>query len=272
MSLDYGTLEALRRQHPAWRLLAAEHAPLVASFLHRTFIVPNVRVMVQTALVEALNDTLYSIHEQAPDKAAPKFPRSALEYLNDWAADDKGWLRKFYPPASDEAHFDLTPATERALAWLTNLSERAFVGTEPRLLADAFALIGKAKDAARFAELERATQSQQPVVLAWLQKRSLRALELHKEWPRLLGVVAWLKAHPRPGRYLRQVDIAGVDSKFIESHRSVLTELFDLALPLDAIDGAAPGGCLLLSALRVFKQALANSVSLAGCVQRRLRY
>ena len=134
MSLDYGTLEALRRQHPAWRLLAAEHAPLVASFLHRAFIAPNVRVMAQTALVEALNDTLYGIHEQAPDKAAPKFPKSALEYLNDWAANDKGWLRKFYPPASDEAHFDLTPATERALSWLTNLSERAFVGTESRLL------------------------------------------------------------------------------------------------------------------------------------------
>jgi molybdopterin-guanine dinucleotide biosynthesis protein A len=54
--------------------------------------------------------------------------------LNDWAANDKGWLRKFYPPGSDEAHFDLTPATERALAWLHNLSERAFVGTESRLL------------------------------------------------------------------------------------------------------------------------------------------
>ena len=108
-------------------------------------------------------------------------------------------------------------------------------------LADAFALIGKAKDAARFAELVRATQTQQPAVLAWLQKRPLRALELHKEWLRLLGVVAWLKAHPRPGIYLRQVDIAGVDSKFIESHRSVLAELFDLALPLDAIDESALG-------------------------------
>ena len=134
MSLDYGTLEALRRQHPAWRLLAAEHAPLVASFLHRAFIAPNVRVMAQTELVEALNDTLYGIHEQTADKATPKFPKSALEYLNDWAANDKGWLRKFYPPGSDEAHFDLTPATERALAWLSNLSERAFVGTESRLL------------------------------------------------------------------------------------------------------------------------------------------
>lgn len=134
MSLDYGTLEALRRQHPAWRLLAAEHAPLVASFLHSAFIAPNVRVMAQSELVEALNDTLYGIHEQASDNAALKFPKSAIEYLNDWAANDKGWLRKFYPPGLDEPHFDVTPATEKALAWLANLSERAFVGTESRLL------------------------------------------------------------------------------------------------------------------------------------------
>jgi len=44
--------------------------------------------------------------------------KSAPEYLNDWAANDKAWLRKFYPPGTDEPHFDLTPATERALAWL----------------------------------------------------------------------------------------------------------------------------------------------------------
>lgn len=134
MSLDYHTLDLLRRQHPAWRLLAAEHAPLVASFLHRTFVAPNVRVMAQAALVEALNDTLYALHEQTVEKATPKFPKPALEYLNDWAANDKAWLRKFYPPGSDEPHFDLTPATERALAWLVNLSDRAFVGTESRLL------------------------------------------------------------------------------------------------------------------------------------------
>ena len=30
INLDYNTLEALRRQHPAWRLLAADYARLVA--------------------------------------------------------------------------------------------------------------------------------------------------------------------------------------------------------------------------------------------------
>lgn len=131
MTLDHTTLTVLRRQHPGWRLLAAEHAPLVASFLHRVFIAPNVRVMAQADLAEALEDTLFDLRERL---GAASYPKSAQEYLNDWAANDKAWLRKFYPSGSDEPHFDLTPATERALAWLVGLSERAFVGTESRLL------------------------------------------------------------------------------------------------------------------------------------------
>ena len=135
MNLEYGTLDMQRRQHPAWRLLAADSAPLVASFLHRVFVVPNVRVMAQSNLTEALEDTLYGLREQLGAKAGVKaFPKSAQEYLNDWAANDKGWLRKFYPAGSDEPHFDLTPPTERALAWLGSLSDRSFVGTESRLL------------------------------------------------------------------------------------------------------------------------------------------
>jgi Protein of unknown function (DUF3375) len=59
MQLDIDTLEALRRQHPAWRLLAAESAALVASFLHRVFVVPNRRVIAQ-----ALEDTLYALQSR----------------------------------------------------------------------------------------------------------------------------------------------------------------------------------------------------------------
>jgi len=109
----------------------ADHAPLIASFLQRVFVEPNVRVMAQSALVEALEDTLFGLREQLGEQA---FPKGASEYLNDWAAPERGWLRKFYPPASDEVHFDLTPATERALSWLGGLTDRAFVGTESRLL------------------------------------------------------------------------------------------------------------------------------------------
>ena len=161
MKLDYRTLELQRRQHPAWRLLAADSAPLVASFLHRVFVVPNVRVMAQSNLAEALEDTLYGLREQLGDsKGRAVFPKSAQEYLNDWAANDKGWLRKFYPTGSDEPHFDLTPPTERALAWLGSLSDRSFVGTESRLLT-LFGLLKQMSDGsetnpqARMAELHK---------------------------------------------------------------------------------------------------------------------
>lgn len=131
MSLDYTTLDVLQRSHPAWRLLRSDHAPLVAAFLNRVFVRPNVRVTAQADLVEALEDELFDLRELLGNAA---FPKSALDYLNDWASNEKGWLRKFYRPGSDEPCFDLTPATEKAIAWLASLTERAFVGTESRLL------------------------------------------------------------------------------------------------------------------------------------------
>ena len=129
LSLDYTTLDLLRQNHPAWRLLRSDHAPLVAGFLHRVFITPNVRVMAQSDLAEALEDELFALRQRGD-----VFPKPALEYLNDWAATERGWLRKFYRQGSDEAHFDLTPPTEKAIAWLATLAERSFVGTESRLL------------------------------------------------------------------------------------------------------------------------------------------
>jgi hypothetical protein len=157
MSLDFVTLDLLRQRHPAWRLLRSDHAPLIASFLQRVFITPNERVMAQANLVEALEDELFALRERLGPAA---FPRPGLEYLNEWAAPERGWLRKFYPQGSDEAHFDLTPATEKVITWLATLTERTFVGTESRLLT-LFELLrqmshGSETDPeARIAELER---------------------------------------------------------------------------------------------------------------------
>ncbi len=131
MPLDFSTLEALRMHHPAWRLLRSDHVSLVASFLHRVFVVPNVRVMSTADLSEALDDELFALRDRL---GADAFPKPALHYLNDWASPEKGWLRKFYRQGSDEPHFDLTPTTEKAIIWLDALTERGFVGTESRLL------------------------------------------------------------------------------------------------------------------------------------------
>jgi len=158
MALDYDTLELLRRNHPAWRFLCAHHAPLVAGFLHRVFIVPNVRNLSQADLVEALEDHLFVLREQL---GAEALPGTAQGYLNDWAENDKGWLRKFYPAGTDEPHFDLTPALEKALVWLEGLTERAFVGSESRLLT-LFELLR---------QMSEGSQTDPQVRIAELQKR-----------------------------------------------------------------------------------------------------
>lgn len=155
--MDYHYLETLRNTHPAWRLLAADHAPLILSFLHKTYLQPNVRTLPQSELSTRLDDFLYHLREQPGDTA---YPRQANDYLNDWASDERGWLRKFYPESGDEAHFDLTPATEKALEWLTELEEKQFIGTESRLLT-IFELLrqivhgAETDPEARIAELEK---------------------------------------------------------------------------------------------------------------------
>lgn len=108
-------------------------------------------------------------------------------------------------------------------------------------LDDAIAWLGRRPDLARFTALVRSTQARQPLLLPWLARRPLRALALAEDWPRLLDVVGWLQAHPRPGLYVRQIDIAGVHSKFIEAQRSVLADLLDLVLPPEAVDATASG-------------------------------
>jgi hypothetical protein len=66
-------------------------------------------------------------------------------------------------------------------------------------------------------------------------------LEHGDDWDRMLAVVAWFREHPRCGLYLRQLDVLGVDTKFIETRRGVLSELLDVVLPPEALDRSAIG-------------------------------
>ena len=75
MSLDHSSLAHLRQNHPAWRLLCAEHAPLVAGFLHRVFVQPNARGIATADLAEALEDELFAVRNELGDGA---FPKAAL--------------------------------------------------------------------------------------------------------------------------------------------------------------------------------------------------
>lgn len=123
----------LRENSPAWRLLRADNAPLVLSFLHRVFVADNIRSISATELAGRLDDELYALNQRDGGADGPRFPKPARAYLDDWAAPGAGWLRKYYPDGADEPYYDATPAVEKALQWLEGLREREFVGTESRL-------------------------------------------------------------------------------------------------------------------------------------------
>lgn len=108
-------------------------------------------------------------------------------------------------------------------------------------LDDALMLIDKRNEASVFLDILKRTRQRLPVLLSWLYRRPLWALALADDWERLLDVVIWTQVHPRPMVYLRQVDLPGIHSKFIENHRGVLTELFDLALAPQEVDESFSG-------------------------------
>ena len=101
---------------------------------------------------------------------------------------------------------------------------------------DAIALIEKQQDAERFYMLYEKTKASLPELLPWLLKNPLRGIELNSSWANILRVVVWMKSRPRPNIYTRQIDLLDVDTKFIETHTALLSELFDQALNPSSIN------------------------------------
>ena len=154
--MDFDDIAGLREHHPSWRLLRATSAPLVLAFLGQYFVEDNHGATPASRLIDALDEYLYELHQVDSDT----FPREPAHYLDEWAAPERGWLRKFYPVDSDEVHFDATPAVEKAYRFVQGLRRREFVGTESRLhtLVDLLRQIvhGSETDPeVRIAELER---------------------------------------------------------------------------------------------------------------------
>lgn len=96
--------------------------------------------------------------------------------------------------------------------------------------------IDREADYRRFLSLADTLLQAQPSLRDWLITHPHQLLTQAEAWPRLLAVIDYLQRRPRPGCYLRELPIAGIDSKFIETHRGLLRDLLNSALPASAID------------------------------------
>lgn len=93
---------------------------------------------------------------------------------------------------------------------------------------DTWTLLRVGADVRRVAGLIEAARGTQ--LIPWLTSHPMRALRRADDWRRLLATVRWIEQCQAPGMYLRQVDVPGVDTKFIERHKGVLAELLDAQL------------------------------------------
>ena len=105
--------------------------------------------------------------------------------------------------------------------------QRAFYAGEPEYLR----ALGKAGEVQAFREDVAAIRAASLALEPWLARNDMKIVAQHELWPRLLRVVCWFERNPRCGLYLRQLPIPGIDTKFFETHSTILDELLVAAHP-----------------------------------------
>jgi hypothetical protein len=178
--------------------------------------------------------------------AEPLFPlalrlsRPEVRELSDRFAEARDWIRTLEEgskKATGVGYEIVYAEVNHRQLGLNRVPQSLLVPSE----LDALALIGKRRQSDAFDRLVETTKATHPELLSWLAKRPLDLLDHADDWVRLLSVVSWFRNHPRPGIYARQIDVEGVHTKFIETHRRLLAELLDLVLPAEHIDQQAIG-------------------------------
>jgi hypothetical protein len=159
------------------------------------------------------------IRGPAPSEIAERLG-AVQEWVADWQRSGRGALRVEYRRIGGRQFgSNLIPSR----AWLDSYDQ-------------VWRLLGVETDVRLLTELADSTQATCPMLVPWLRLHPMRTLGLADRWHRLLATVRWIDEHKLPGTYMRQVDVPGVDTKFIERNRGVLADLLDLQLPSGRID------------------------------------
>lgn len=100
-------------------------------------------------------------------------------------------------------------------------------------LEDFLFLTGKKRDFQRFIDLTSYILAELPTLKGFLIDRPSVVLEHSDDWKKLIAVCQFFSKNPKTNLYIRQLDIPGVDTKFIESNFSILASLLEILLPED---------------------------------------
>ena len=144
------------------------------------------------------------------------------------------WVRQWEATARRGPRLEYKVVGGRAIG-ANKLPFRAWIDDYQQL----WALLVLAGEVRRFTGLLAETAVTAPRIAGWMAANPRRAMASEGDWAKIIQTVCWIEASS-PGRYLRQVDVPGVDTKFIESRRGILAELLDLQLPAGRVDQSCP--------------------------------
>ncbi|MCK4840457.1 MAG: hypothetical protein KAT04_01090 [Methylococcales bacterium] len=90
--------------------------------------------------------------------------------------------------------------------------------------------VAKSAEFIQFKKLTQRTLQQDVLLLDWVNRYPFKIMKHADVWLQLLKVCDYFKNQPQPDCYIRQLNIEGVDSKFIEQHKGILNELLTQSL------------------------------------------
>lgn len=148
----------------------------------------------------------------------------------------RNWINQWQTAANQDLELEWQTVNNRQLG-RNSLPVAVMLPT----LEAALRQIGQLNAARQYQSLTEEISRRFPKLADWCQQKPLTLLAQQHEWQTWLAILTWMVQNPRPGIYIRQLEIPGVHTKFIEHNRSLLSELLDRILPEHVIDTSASG-------------------------------
>lgn len=98
------------------------------------------------------------------------------------------------------------------------------------------ALLGTSAEVTQLDGVLAHTAANSPQLVEWVQAHPHEAIGNCAQWSQFIAVVGWIATHDTSRYYLRELDLDGVDTKFVERHRKILGRLLAAVLPPHRMD------------------------------------
>jgi len=98
-------------------------------------------------------------------------------------------------------------------------------------LLDFLIFCRKKNEFENFKRIYLLTVNKYPELISFLAKKPLMALQYYKSWGKIILVSLFFRDNPASAIYLRQICLPEIDTKFIEKHKKIISEIMEFIYP-----------------------------------------